>query len=271
MGADRFRDILLAAIRHFAESGYASPADLNEWLERLRMAAEREMPGADADRERMRREFAALFLRLTAERSMNKAVPGVSRYTLDRVGPELRAELDRRIIAATDLIRLNREAAVAKTLQRFSGWSTAIPKGGLSDAEKRGAATDIGKSVAQVKFEARRVAIDQGHKLAANVTDIVARSDGAIAVIWHSRWRVPGYNYRPDHKERDGQVYLIRGSWALNQGLIKTGKAGYIEDITLFGQEPFCMCKGQYLTSLRRLPEDMLTRKGRAALEALAA
>lgn len=266
MGTQRFRDLLREAIRHFADRGYASQEELNEWLDRLSAAAERDMPHNSEQREKIRREFETIFRRITSEGGMSKRIPGVSRYTIDMVMPELRAELDRRILAASDLIVLNKKAQVQKTLQRFNGWSTSIPKGGLTDIDKRKAFRDIGKSASQVKFEERRVAIDQGHKLMANVTDIVARQDGAIAMIWHSHWRQPGYDYRVDHKERDQRVYLLKDSWAKKQGLVKPGKVGYLEDITQPGQEPFCRCFGQYLTSLARIPDDMLTAKGRKAL-----
>ncbi|MFP1463127.1 hypothetical protein ACLB1E_23590 [Escherichia coli] len=52
-------------------------------------------------------------------------------------------------------------------------------------------------------FISRRVAIDQGHKLASNVKYLLAVQSGAIALRWHSNWRRPGYKYRQDHKERD--------------------------------------------------------------------
>ena len=261
-----FRQVLWEAIRHFAENGFTSGPELADWMHRLRTAADYTLPPEDVTHARIRREFETIFARTTKHKNLVKRVPGVSRYTIERVNPHLRAELDRRILAATDLIKLNRDAAIQKTLQRFSGWSTAIPAGALTDAEKRDAAKDIGKGIAQAKFEQRRVAIDQGHKLMANVADIVAREDGAIAAIWHSHWRQKNYDYREDHKERDEHVYLIRDSWAHQSGLVKKGKVGYLDDITQPGQEPFCRCFCEYVTSLNRLPEDMLTKKGREAL-----
>ena len=54
----------------------------------------------------------------------------VSRFTVDRLTPRLRAELDRRIIASVNLIKFNREETISNTLRRFSGWATSIPPGG---------------------------------------------------------------------------------------------------------------------------------------------
>jgi hypothetical protein len=95
---------------------------------------------------------------------------------------------------------------------------------------------------------------------------VVARGNGAIAGIWHSHWRRPGYDYREDHKERDERVYLIRGSWAHEQGLVKPGKVGYLDDITQPGQEPFCSCYVQYISALSKLPDEMLTKSGQQFL-----
>lgn len=262
-----FYDVLRAAIADIAENGYLGPGQIDVWVIRLREAAER-LYGRGADVDREVREALGQIYRRFMQRGIKTAIPGVGQYTLVQVAPQLRAELDRRILASADLIRLNRRAAIEKTLQRFSGWSTSIPAGGAV-IDKREVRVEIGKSVTQAKFEARRVAIDQGHKLVANVANIVAQANGAIAVEWHSHWRQAGYDYRKDHKERDGRIYAMRGSWAIEKGLMRAGSAGYLDEVTMFGQEPYCRCYGRYFSSLRDLPADMLTEKGRAALKAV--
>ncbi|EJT9718020.1 hypothetical protein NM794_005086, partial [Escherichia coli] len=52
---------------------------------------------------------------------------GLSRFTLNYMEPKLRSELDRRILASADLIKLNRKKAIDTTLSRFSGWASSIP------------------------------------------------------------------------------------------------------------------------------------------------
>jgi hypothetical protein len=95
----------------------------------------------------------------------------------------------------------------------------------------------------------------------------VAEQGGAIAYRWRSHWRRAGYDFRKDHKERDNEIYLIRNSWAKDQGLIKAGSAGYYDEITSAAQEPFCQCYVVAIYALRELPEDMLTEKGKKLLE----
>jgi hypothetical protein len=127
---------------------------------------------------------------------------------------------------------------------------------------------DIRKALASLPFEERRVAIDQGHKLISDINNLVALDGEAIAAEWHSKWRQRGYDYREDHKERDLLVYAVRGCWAVEKGLIKPGPAGYTDEITRPAEEPFCGCYYRYIYNLRDLPANMLTEKGKEALQA---
>ena len=124
------------------------------------------------------------------------------------------------------------------------------------------------KPLRQSSYEERRMLIDQGHKLLSSINQTIAEDQGAIAVIWHHHAPRAGYTPRPEHEERDGKVYLLKNSWAHDQRLVKPGAAGYYDDVTHFGQEINCLCFGEYLYSLRRLPSDMLTKKGRERMEA---
>ncbi|MDA4238721.1 hypothetical protein NY697_18075 [Escherichia coli] len=265
------------AVKFFLRNGYTSRQELEQWQAIIRQAAE-----SETDDDYM--SMVSDRLRKTYDLQVSKAGAlerhkGLSRFTLNYMEPKLRSELDRRILASADLIKLNRTAAINKTVQRFSGWATSIPVqdyvgGGLSASSRSGIvanAQHIQKSAEQVDYEARRVMIDQSHKLIANIDNIIATSNNAIAAEWHSHWRQPGYDYREDHKERDKLVYLIRGNWAQKNGYVKAGPAGYLDEITQPGEEVFCRCYVTYLYNLRSIPEDMLTQKGRKFLESMKA
>lgn len=114
----------------------------------------------------------------------------------------------------------------------------------------------MAKSLNQMTFIDRRCAIDQASKLQANIKNIVAVDAGAIALIWHSHWKQANYDYRPDHKELDGKIFLIRGSWADEKGLVK---GRYYDEIEPVGQAVYCRCFAQYIYKLDRLPEENLT------------
>lgn len=263
------------AVKFFLRNGYTSRQELEQWQAIIRQAAESE---TDDDymsmvSDRLRKAYD---LQVSKAGALERH-KGLSRFTLNYMEPKLRSELDRRILASADLIKLNRTAAINKTVQRFSGWATSIPVqdyvgGGLSASSRSGIvanAQHIQKSAEQVDYEARRVMIDQSHKLIANIDNIIATSNNAIAAIWHSHWRRPGYDFREDHKERDQLYYLIRGNWAQKNGYVKAGPAGYLDEITQPGEEVFCQCYVTYIYNIRSIPEYMLTQKGQKFMESM--
>ncbi len=259
------------AINHFQQYGFTSQAALDEWVSKIRRQSLLSLQTPAQTEVELRRLLGAKYRGLVTNRGVLTGMPDVTRATLERVKPQLRRELDRRIMASAGLIKLNRAQAVDKTLQRFAGWATSIPAGGSRAVEKRKESENIRKSIGQMSFIERRVSIDQSHKLVASIRDIVATEAGAIAVRWHSPWRRPGYNFRKDHKERDERVWAIRGCWALEKGLMKAGPNGYYDEITQVGEEVFCSCTAEYIFALRKLPDEMLTKAGMYAIPARAA
>jgi len=261
-----FTQTITDAVADMTAHGFDSEQRVLDWVERIRAAALADLTPMPVVEKELARVMEATYTRQVERGGILSKHPGVPQYTIDRVKPKLRAELDRRIMTSTSLIKLNRPQAVAKTLQRFQGWATSIPAGGSKVVEKVPVKSEIRKALAQLPFEERRLVIDQGAKLVSAISNIVAVDGGAIAVEWHSHWRDASYNYRPDHKARDGKVYAIKGNWAIDKGLMKAGPNGYYEDNEAFAEAPFCRCFGTYIYALRRLPDDMLTEKGRQAL-----
>lgn len=264
------RKIVREAVKHFRENGYTSSAELMQWQMRIREAAELVNESALINQVTTRLEKAYM---LDVDRhKILRRHAGISRFQIDNIRPRLRAELDRRIMASADLIKLNRTKAIETTLSRFSGWATSIPdekwvSGAPQQLDLFKTVYHITKTSEQIRYEANRVMIDQNHKLLANIDNIVATDNGAIAAIWHSHWRQPGYDYRDKHKARDLLEYAIRGSWAIKAGYMKKGDNGYLDEITQPGQEVFCRCFVTYIYNLRSVPAHMLTKKGREFLD----
>lgn len=267
-GPQSYNEVLTDAVADISANGFDSAQRIQYWQQKLREAAERSMLSMTQMEQQLREAMAAIYKRMVDNGGAVKFHQGVARFMIDRLRPQLHADLQRRIMMSADLIKLNRQQAIDKTLQRFSGWASSVPPGGTKTTDKVKQKQDIKKSLGQLPFEERRVIIDQGHKLTASINETIARGGAAIAIIWHSHFRQPGYDFRPDHKERDGHVYLLKGSWAQADGLIKPGPDGYYEDITSVAEEPFCRCWATYLYNLRDLPADMLTKKGGMALAA---
>jgi len=262
-----FYKTLTEAVREFEEHGFDSAERLAYWVERIRKAAAESLTPESVLEDAMRKSLAGVYRKLVDDGQILNAHPGISRFTVDRLKPRLRAELDRRVLVSKSLIKLNRQQMIEKTTQRFAGWASSIPAGGSGAVEVRETKDHIRKALASMPFTERRLHIDQGHKFAAALNEIVAVDGGAIAMRWNSLWRRPGYRYRKDHRERDQKIYLLRNSWARDKGLVKPGPDGYYDDITKVGEEVSCSCFATWVYSIGKLPETMLTIKGRESLE----
>lgn len=267
MAAQTFYQVVSEAIRDFEENGFDSVERLQYWTDRIRRAALESLTPESVLNDTLNRTLGGIYKRLIDDGQILKAHT-VSRFTVDRLKPQLRTELDRRLMVSRSLIKLNREQMVEKTVQRFAGWASSVPAGGSRAVDVKDTKDNLRKALTSLPFEERRCAIDQGHKFTAALNEIIAVDGGALAMKWHSKWRQPGYNYRKDHKERDQRIYLLRSSWAKDKGLVKPGDAGYYDDITKVGEEVYCSCQAQWLYNLRDLPADMLTKKGESELVA---
>ena len=261
-----YLEVLQAAIADITANGYDSEERIRYWSEEIRRAAERSMK-SDAEIDRMVREAMTEVYRKQVEAGgVIKRNPGVSKYTLEQVKPELRAELDRRIAASADLIKLRRPQTIDLTLQRFRGWATSVPAGGSRVVEKGKEKENLRKALAQSDYAMRRVIIDQSHKLANAINDTVAIGGGAVGATWMSHKNQPGYNGRPDHNARDGKFFLLRGSWADQAGYVKPAGHQYTDEVTQPGEEVFCRCAWTWKFSLRSIPPECLTERGKEAL-----
>lgn len=259
-----FRQVLTEAINDIARRG---PDDdrLKYWLGRLTTAMELYLPSQEQDESFLKSRLGAAYRRaLTPARLKKAGLAGV--YEGADLTHEMRGQLSRYLLQSMNLIRRNRREAMETTLSRFSGWVSSVPEGGSKIIDKNKVKGHLSKRLQSQSYEGRRLATDQGHKMISAIDRVVAENTSAIAARWRSNWRRPGYNYREDHKERDDRVYVIRGNWALQAGLMKVGKAGYTDEITQPGEEVSCSCWYEYVHSLRDLPDDMVTAKGRATL-----
>jgi hypothetical protein len=262
-----FYEVITEAVADIVAHGFDSQKRVDDWIKKIRYAAISSLVPQMEMEEAVKNTMKNLYQRMVVKHGILQYHPGVSKFTIDMVKPKLRNELDRAIAANAGLIKMNREAAVESTLRRFAGWSTSVPAGGTDVTQRQVIKSNIRKSLAQLPFEERRVAIDQGHKFVSSLNRIIAVDQGALGAIWHSHWRQPGYRYRPDHKERDMHFYVVRGNQAIEKGLMKVGPDGYTDQITQPAEECFCRCNYQYVYNLLSIPEYLLTEKGRKVLE----
>ena len=263
----RFYRLVSEAVRDIAEHGFDSQERVDRWMLALEGAARAaQVPMADVTAtltERLGRDFRGAL----SPKRLGRVHPGIAHWTVEKLKPELRAELRRRILASANLIKLDREASIQRTLSRFAGWSSSVPIGGITGEHAREDADEVKRGIAGLPFVERRVVIDQGHKLVAAVDDVIARDEGAIAARWRHAHPQPGYDPRPEHVARNERLYLLRDSWAHREGLVKPDRYGFFEDLDERpGEAIFCRCWAQYVYGIDRLPASMLTAKGRAWL-----
>lgn len=278
-----FQQIVRAAVQYFSQHGYTSQRALDIWSDRIAKAAQTTLLSPEQASEQIARTLGNVYGR--AMRRLPKQMKELQTRVPGRMGPEMffrrlsslpelaqkmRTELDKRIATNTDLIKIRREESVAATVRRFKGWVSSVPPGGTPTPVKDEVDL-LSKDFRNIRFETNRLNIDQGHKFNSVLNATVAENTGAIAGEWHSHWRQKNYNFREDHKERDLQIYTIRGNWAEANGLMKPGPAGYTDEITQPAEEVNCRCFYRYIHNLDRLPESMLTEKGKKALQELVA
>jgi len=266
-GSPTYYEVLTAAVADITEHGYDSEERVAYWSEQIRLAAERSMKSMSEIEQMTRDAMYAVFRKQVDLGGVLKYNPGVTPYRLQQIKPELRAELDRRIAASVDLIRVNRPQAIEKTMQRFRGWATSVPKGGSKTVQKNKEKINLRKALSQLPFEERRVIIDQNAKLFSAINTTVALNGGAIGGYWQSHVHQRGYDGRPDHNAREGKFFLVRDSWAHSSGLVKVGKDGYTDEIEQPAELPFCKCAYRFIFSLRSVPAECMTEKGKKALE----
>lgn len=262
-----FYSVITAAIDDILEHGFDSQARVDEWVTKIARAAATALIPNDRLDEYVRQMLVSVFNRATKPAKIARLHPGVSEFTVERIRPQLRAELDRRIMASTKLIRLNRQEAVSNTLRRFSGWATSIPVGGTEVAMRAKVKAEVRRGISGLNFIERRCIIDQSMKLVAAINQIVAEDSDAIALVWHHVDEgPPAYDARPQHVARDGKVFVLRDNWAIKAGLMKLAGRQYYDQVTAVAEEIGCRCWVESLLTLRDLPADMLTEKGRNQL-----
>ena len=262
---ENFFTVVERAVADISEHGFDTEGRVEFWMGELRKAAAAHLMPEHEMAARLRDALGAIYGRLVEKGQYARYHPGIAQFTVDRLRPHLRAELDRRILASANLIKLNRVDAIEATLRRFQGWSSSVPRGGERDGSRSETGKAIKKSLKQLPFESRRVIIDQGMKLTSSINSIIATDGGAIAARWRSHAGELNYKARPEHAARNNHVYLIRDSWAYKAGLVKPGRDGYTDQITQPAQEIFCRCWYVYLYSLGALEKDapdMITLKG---------
>jgi len=222
------RDLIRRLEQQF--TGNADVDLIRLWLPQLRGALQKAFPSDDEIVGEVSRILGVRF------RKGMKALPKRHRMHPARIGPESIAEqyrpmLRERIQASAELIKLNRDQEIERQLRRFVGWATGSLPSQAKRSDKGELSKGVTKALQQDTFERRRVCIDQGHKLIAAVDDVVAIEHGAIAKKWRHVIPHAGYQSRPEHLERDGKVYAVKGNAMLEAKRMTKGGRPYADEL----------------------------------------
>lgn len=267
-----FTKVLNAALDDLALYGYDSADRVAMWVMKLRQAAEKVLT-PDEQLDRMMKQFLdALYRRNVEKGGILTYHPGVGTFTIERMRPELKGELERRKAASIALIKLNRDQEMSAMERRFAGWATSIPKGGTADPKKAEQREVVRKAISGLPFRERRVLIDQGQKMISAINGTIAKGGGAIAAVWHSHYHQANYDYRELHKEYDiasrKLPFVVRNNWAMTKGLMKLNGSMYTDQIVQPGEDVFCRCQYVYIYDLQKLvPFGMVTALGLRELD----
>ena len=101
MVARAFNEVLTEAVRDMAAHGYDSAERVAYWLERIRLAAEASLVPEHEMVDALKRTLGATYARLVDKDGLLRTNPGVAKWTLAKVKPQLRGELDRRECRST--------------------------------------------------------------------------------------------------------------------------------------------------------------------------
>jgi len=154
-----------------------------------------------------------------------------------------------------------RQRELLAALNTFEQWALSIPLGGTKEKSFRDEARSVRLELKSFSKWDKYFAQVKSRNFMNEINRIIAEFNGAIAARWHFR----SLCEEPMHKERDGEIYLIRGNWASEKGFIDDHKTKFTESLSLPGNDG-CMCSYCHLSGLRDLPAELLTPKGKDAL-----
>lgn len=257
--AASFQKLLREAVKHFTRFGFTSPADVNDWLTRLSVAAETSLD-ITAAQARIEKTLGAAFYRALAHGRLIKKNKGyVDKLFIAQLEPRLRDELERRMYAARELLEGDKKVALERIHQRFLGIATA----GAQPKAVQESVRAITKAERDAKAHARMMAVDQTSKLMNMMDEVIAKDAGSIGGFWDATWDIER-KHRPEHAARHDKWYPRQASWADDQGLLKRGN-GWMHEHDMPGVLINCRCEYHYVYDLEDVPEQFLTPAGKAA------
>lgn len=181
----------------------------------------------------------------------------VGSETYGEIRARATSALERVVSAARADSDVFRSREIREALDVFENWANSVPSGGSKEKVYRLNAADVRGAIKSVASWDKRFFISHRRDFTSELDYLFKAQRGAIAARWE--W----YRYPEDdpHEDLNGKIFLVRGSWAHERGLIKTEGMEFLDERALPGVAN-CTCSCCYLNALRALPLAMLTEEG---------
>jgi len=121
-----YYQVLAAALADFEIHGFDSQERLDHWLDELEEAARGSWVDEENDQADLVKHLHTVLDRTLKGRQFSKAHAGLQPFGFSNQA-KLHAELQNRIIASTNLIKLNRAESIAR-LALARSWMSSIPR-----------------------------------------------------------------------------------------------------------------------------------------------
>ena len=177
------------------------------------------------------------------------------------IQPILADALARSIMVAADSAESFKQSEIHQSLMMLDEWAKTIPYGGTKEKPYRATARAVRNGIKATASWGKRFFIIHRPDFAAEARHIFACHRGAIA----GKWAWSRYPECEIHRHIDGTVYLVRGSWAMQKGLLSDDGHAFTDEVTVPGTTG-CCCSYEYLYGLRDIPSPMITNAGRTLL-----
>ena len=210
-----------------------------------------------------------------------KTNKGISKLKLSDLRQDFKKELDKKITISFNLIKNKENEIKQKLASRFINWLT------IDSEEVRGKTTskqsllnflDFAKENEIAEEHAKFILKDQTRKMVCAFDLLIAEANGAIGGFWKNRgdrrvvgnpngFYPQGNKTHNDHWNRDGVFYIYKDGWAYQKGYVKGSLYENLEDGGV-GVAIGCRCRMENVYDLRDVPKEILTKKGKEAVNA---
>jgi hypothetical protein len=194
---------------------------------------------------------------VTVDGENNNEVRGIGMDGIfDKLEPSIRLIYKRLIEDVKEDAIVERSNEINSRIEEFIAWTQ------LDEGTRKECLSDIRSTLKSINKWDKGFYVDRALDLIDEVEVMAKIENGAIA----ARWSYSPYPGECGHEALNNKHFLIRDSWAINQGLIHPSNEKYFDEAPRQKEQWGCRCRFTFEFHIRQLPESMLTKKGKDSL-----